>query len=85
MCKTEYEKSLQNTIKHARQEPVSITRFAALYQVNASTLGQKPPGRDDETRDYFTAARDRQLFDIGAEAIADYVHVISWQVPNFYS
>ena len=76
MGKIDYEKNLQNAIKDARKQPgVPIARFAALDKVNASTLSWRLAGI---TRDYATAARDRQLFDIGEEkAIANYIGIMA--------
>ena len=54
MGKTEYENNLQNALDGSPGY-LPIAGFAALYEVNASTLDRRLAGT---TRDYATAARD---------------------------
>ena len=70
--KTDYENKLQRAIRHARREPeLKVARIAALYEVNATTLRWRIAGK---TRDYATAAREKQLFTVGEEkAIAEHI------------
>ena len=74
--RTDYENKLQKAIRHARRVPdIPTARIAALYEVNVRTLGRRLAGT---TTDYATAARDRQLFDIGEEkAIAQHAGVMA--------
>ena len=76
MGKIDYEKKLQKVIKHARKEPDTPTaRITALYEVNVRTLGRQFAGT---SRDYATAARDKQLFDVGEErAIAEHAGMMA--------
>ena len=76
MGRTDYENKLQTAIRHARREPdVPTARLAALYEVNVRTLGRRLAGT---TTDYATAARDKQLFDVGEEkAIAEHAGVMA--------
>lgn len=76
MGRIDYEKKLQTAIKHARREPdIPTARLAALYEVNVRTLGRQLAGT---STDYATAARDRQLFDVGEEkAIAEHAGVMA--------
>ena len=70
--KTDYENKLQRAIRHARREPeLKVARIAALYEVNATTLRWRIAGK---TRDYATAAREKQLFTVWEEkAIAEHI------------
>ena len=72
MGKTDYENKLQQAIRHARRDPeLKAARIAALYGVNATTLRRRIAGK---TRDYATAAREKQLFTVGEEkAIAEHI------------
>ena len=72
MGKKDYENKIQRAIRHARREPeLKVARIAALYQVNAMTLWRRIAGT---TRDYATAAQEKQLFTVGEEkAIAEHI------------
>lgn len=70
--KLDYEKKLQQAIRHSRREPeLTAAVVARLYEVNATTLRRRLAGK---TRHYATAAWKKQLFSVGEEqAIADHV------------
>ena len=72
MGKTDYENKLQQAIRHARRDPeLKAARIAALNGVNATTLRRGIAGK---SRDYATAARDKQLFTMGEEkAITEHI------------
>ena len=70
------EQQLQNAINHARKEPeVPITRIAALYEVNDTTLRRRLAGTQLNRS---VAHRDEQLFSPGEEqAIAGHCETMA--------